>query len=229
MLYGVSQTGGASNCGYIYRLTTKGSHFSNIYSFDCSAGGAYPSDVLTEGPDGALYGTAALRGINNYGVLFRLALSGEVSILHSFNQTDGAGPSAAPVFAKDGTMYGTCGGGGASGTGTVWKMDSGGNFAVIYSFEFRNQANLGDPQYRLTLGSDGWLYGVAEYGGTANIAGGVYRNSTSGEYEPLRVFDFTTDGRSPTGSPVEGTHGTFLGTNSAINSGGGTIWALEKP
>lgn len=70
-LYGTTLQGGASGYGAIFRLNKDGTGFSVLRSLDGGADGRSPFRV-TEGSDGALYGTAALGGASDSGTIFRL-------------------------------------------------------------------------------------------------------------------------------------------------------------
>jgi uncharacterized repeat protein (TIGR03803 family) len=105
--------------------------------------------------------------------VFRIAPTGRLTTLHSFNYRDGAIPLAALIQATDGNLYSTTGLGGSGnacsgGCGTVFQINQSGSFAVLYNF------NLNDgeyPQGGLLQSTDGILYGST--GG-----GGIYGNGT---------------------------------------------------
>ena len=72
-LYGGTTYGGTYNIGMIFKITPSGT-FSVVHSF--SAGGvdaAYP-DVLVQGADGNLYGSALAGGANGGGAIFKITL-----------------------------------------------------------------------------------------------------------------------------------------------------------
>src|SRR5436190_20098273 len=60
VLYGTTQQGGVWGHGTVYRLTTNGD-LTTLASFNYT-NGARPDTGVIQGPDGALYGTASLRG-----------------------------------------------------------------------------------------------------------------------------------------------------------------------
>ena len=90
---------------------------TTLYNFcaqaDC-ADGQNPSGTLLQTPDGSIYGTAAAGGIGyqvaadsaGYGLIFKISPAGALTVLHSFNGTDGATP-ATGVIASGGNLYGT--------------------------------------------------------------------------------------------------------------------------
>ena len=58
----------------------------------------------------------------SYGTVFQMSVEGGgVTVLHNFEESDGANPYGGVVYSK-GKIYGTTGrGGGSSSYGTVWS------------------------------------------------------------------------------------------------------------
>jgi uncharacterized repeat protein (TIGR03803 family) len=153
-LYGTTFNGGANEtcptggCGTVFKMTTGGS-VTTLYSF-CSQAkctdGATPYAGLVQGTDGNFYGTTVAGGeITSYwadgaGTVFKITPEGEVTTLHTFSGSDGAGPTAALIQGVDGNFYGTTEYGGtnnscgAGGCGTIFKMTPEGNLTTLYSF-----------------------------------------------------------------------------------------------
>jgi len=80
-LYGTTPYGGAfgprggpyGGYGVAFKLDTSGSNYTVLYSFGGTAGdGQLPGGGVTQGPDGAFYGTTAAGGNLNAGTVFRL-------------------------------------------------------------------------------------------------------------------------------------------------------------
>jgi uncharacterized repeat protein (TIGR03803 family) len=71
--YGTTYSGGSSNYGTIFHVTTNGT-LSTLVSFN-GTNGANPSAALTLGNDGNLYGTTDAGGSTDAGTVFRLSLS----------------------------------------------------------------------------------------------------------------------------------------------------------
>ena len=67
--------------------------------------------------------------------LCTLASAQKLTVLHTFNSTDGAFPDGGLIQGSDGNLYGTASGGGAHGFGTVFKITPSGKFTTIYSFK----------------------------------------------------------------------------------------------
>lgn len=126
-IYGTASDGGASDNGVVFKLTpptppaTKWS-FSTLHAFRGSPDGAYPTDGVIFGPDGALYGATQRGGSGNgYGMVFKLTppqapgANWLINDLYSFSYNGPAGdPCIAPgglVLSPGGAIYGRIGGG----------------------------------------------------------------------------------------------------------------------
>jgi uncharacterized repeat protein (TIGR03803 family) len=177
--YGSTTEGGANGscnntldgCGTVFKITPSGM-LTTLHSFDFTDGAA-PFGTLVQAGNGNLYGTTQVGGANNNcgygcGTVFKITLSGTLTMLHSFDGTDGAYPNGL-VQATDGDFYGTGEAGGANGQGSVFKITPSGILTRLYTF--CSQSGCPDGEYpvdELAQASNGNLYGTAYYGG-ANI------------------------------------------------------------
>jgi len=148
-----------------------------LYTFTGEADGAQPLGSLISDSQGNLYGTASSGGSgpfgNGNGVIFKLNIAtapAQLTVLHTFNGSDGASPAAGLVQDSAGNMYGTTLYGGTAGYGTVFELDSLGNFTSIYSFT--GGADGAKPFAGLIVDSNGNLWGAASSGGSAPAPGG---------------------------------------------------------
>jgi len=168
-LYGNTYTGGANNCGTIFRLTTTGVML-NVYSFPCGLGGSTPQAPLYEASDGNLYGTTFYGGKVNSsgdckkgcGTVFRVA-HGLVSVIYRFSgyPTDGA-LGAGLTEGTDGNLYGGTDRGGAHDFGTLYQITTSGQYKLLYSFV----DTVGSaPVAPLMQHTNGKFYGTAAFGG----------------------------------------------------------------
>src|SRR5262249_10951966 len=78
-LYGMTQLGGASGSGTVFRVDTNGANFTSLVSFT-GANGAGPVSALTLGKDGNFYGTAPGGGTTGNGTLFKLTPAGVLTV-----------------------------------------------------------------------------------------------------------------------------------------------------
>src|SRR5947208_2619165 len=110
-----------------------------------------------------------------------------LSVLHSFNGSDGQFAESALVQGSDGNFYGTTALGGANNKGTVFKIDSTGNLTTLHSFSgFPNDG--GNPIAGLIQGSDGNFYGTTALGGEHSL-GTVFRITPAGSFTTLHSFE----------------------------------------
>lgn len=180
-LYGT--TSGTGTAGIVYRLSHSGI-FTTLYSFGSSSkDGRNPEAGVIQGSDGFLYGTTEFGGLYDGGTVFKLSLSGQETVLHSFSfssdDTDGYRPVAPLVQGTDGNFYGTTseggGGGGADArtlipAGTIFRITPSGNETVLWSFfayDYRSSPPVGpqDPIAGLIQGQNGSFYGTSYKGG----------------------------------------------------------------
>lgn len=132
--------------------------------------GATPYGELVQATDGNFYGTTTEGGAGgdcyggSCGTVFRITPSGTLTVLHSFDGSDGDGPAAELVQGTDGNFYGTTGYGGASNDGTAFRITPSGALTTLYSFN----GSDGSGPYGLVQGSDGSFYGTTGGGGANN-------------------------------------------------------------
>ncbi len=215
---------GGGGCGTVYKLETSG-RFIVLHTFTGGSDGGGPYGGLVRDSAGNLYGTTMNGGNvcanSTCGVVFKIASSGDFTVLHSFTPADAFNPWAGLVRDADGNMYGTTSSGGSAGFGAIFKLDAALNYSVI--FNFAGGAGGAGPLAPLTVDSAGNLYGTTEGGGTGYF-GTVFVLDSSLKFNVLH--DFTT---GPTGfAPYYGVardstgnlYGTTLeGGNNACDCG----------
>ena len=242
VLLGIAQNGGASSNGAIFRVNTNGSGYSLGYSFTSALGdGANPGAGLIHGQDGSWYGTTLNGGsLQHVGTVFKLTADGSgceiirrfdviTSVLYDFS-TDGQQPGAL-VQAANGQLYGFTTYGGttgqgayqSTGDGTIFTLSTNATgYAVIYNFSATGSDGQ-NPASGLTLGRDGFLYGVTHSGGPAG-QGAVFKLGQNGAaYQILYGFGLDPiDGYLPEAGLFQGTDGMFYGATSQGGYGGGS-------
>jgi uncharacterized repeat protein (TIGR03803 family) len=221
--YGVTEQGGAYNQGTVFQATTNGI-LTTLVSFNIT-NGASPGSGLVRGSDGNYYGTTASGGANTninssgqpgYGTAFRITTNGTLTLLASFDGTNGDSPGWGLTEGQDGNFYGTTTKGGDNGLGTVFRVTTDGTLTMLTSF---NGTNGSSPCGGLILGRDGNFYGTTREGGTNTAVnafgttgyGTVFRITPDGVLTSLTSFNLA-DGAHPYGRLVEGTDGAFYGT-----------------
>ncbi len=211
-LYGLTNTGGASTFGTVFKITTTGA-FTFLNGFNGGVGGNAPFESLMQSAvDNAYYGTTSGGGIFGYGTVFKIC-GGVTTVLHSFsNSTEGGTPQGSLVQASDNNFYGMTSTGGTSSYGTIFKITPAGVYTVLKHLAYT--ADGGYPKGSLLLGSDGIFYGMTSVGGT-NGSGTIFKITTAGVYTVLRHLLSSTDGANPEGNLIEGTAGNFYGMTSS--------------
>jgi uncharacterized repeat protein (TIGR03803 family) len=115
--------------------------------------------------NGDLYGTTCNGGTRGYGTVFTTTLAGALTVLHSFDNTDGACPYSALVQGRDGNFYGTTS---MVGAGTVSKITPAGALTTLYGFCSESNCSDGSTPAGLVQASDGAFYGTTVFGGSNN-------------------------------------------------------------
>jgi uncharacterized repeat protein (TIGR03803 family) len=219
-LYGTTVVGGGAGCGgagcgTVFSLTTTGTEHV-LYAFRGGTDGERIYAGVTA-LHGVLYG-ATLQGGGSgcggggCGTLYKLTLTGQEHVLHTFSGTDGDFPNGLTVV--NGVLYGTTEGGGTKNSGTFFSITPSGTFKTLYNFTDIPDGNL--PGANLIY-SKGTFYGTTVGGGTAGN-GTVFSITKSGTETVLYSFKGGTDGQDLQG-PVHLLNGWLYGTTT---SGGGT-------
>jgi uncharacterized repeat protein (TIGR03803 family) len=206
--------------------------------------GATPQAGLLRASDGNFYGTTEDGGASGNcnggcGTVFKITSNGTLTILYSFNSSDGAQPLAGLVQASDGNFYGTTSEGGVSGYGVVFKITSSGVLTTLYSFCSQSNCTDGaNPYAGLIQASDGNLYGTTYEGGASNCGygygcGTVFKITPSGTLTTLYSFcgqANCADGMSPRAGLMQASDGNFYGTTSEGEENGygtyGTVFEI---
>ncbi|HUO31834.1 MAG TPA: choice-of-anchor tandem repeat GloVer-containing protein [Bryobacteraceae bacterium] len=226
-LYGVTNVGGASNNGTVFKITLPSGAITTLHSFTGGADGANPTAGLVLGTDGNFYGTTNQGGsqTNNCslgcGTVFKIAPGGAFTTLYTFQSgNDGFGPYTPLLQGKDGNFYGI-------NIITLFEITPGGVLTPIPSNVDTNCS--GCSANSLILGPGGDIYGTSAGGGN-NDNGAVFQiNFAGGSPTVTIVYKFCnqpncTDGSSPTGPLVLGTDGNFYGVT---NLGGNTNYGSD--
>jgi uncharacterized repeat protein (TIGR03803 family) len=173
ILYGGTYEGGNCvyelGCGTIFSITPSGT-VTTLYDFTGAAGG--PQSALVQAANGNLYGTTEYGGhtclfdADSCGTVFTMTLSGELTTIHEFMNTDGAFPYGGLIQATDGNFYGTTAGGGNSicedGCGTLFQMTASGAVTTLKRLNGRDGLN---PYSGLLQATNGTIYGLTSGGG----------------------------------------------------------------
>ena len=225
LLYGVNRSGGAHDRGTIFRMTPNGT-YTVLHAFTGGADGGRPGSKLVEGPGGFLYGTTSEGGAANGGVAFRVTKEGDLTVLHAFGATAGAGRSPGALEqTADGNFYGTTCAGGASDAGTVFRMTAAG--AVMPVFAFTNGTDGRCPG-GLLIAQDGMLYGTA-LGGTLGD-GLAFRLTPDGAFTNIHDYVRGAEGGAPgplMQSRIDGLfYGVTMSTRGPFDFSYGSVYRM---
>ena len=205
--YGTSYGGGVNGYGMVYKITSDGV-FTDLHDFTNGTDGGEPSASLTASRNGNLYGTNWGGSSNPYvtGLVFTISPTGEFTVLHRFDGSDGFLPDAPLVEGGDGNFYGTTRGANGGSAGTIYRISTTGVFADLYHFGTSDGAASSTA---LVEGGDGNFYGTSR-GISGTSKDGVYRVTPAGVFTILHTFTGDLDGSSPSGL-VPGADGNFYG------------------
>lgn len=226
-LYGMTVEGGAG-VGVAFRVSTNGIGYTALHYFNGrETNGSRPYGSLTLA-NGALYGTTSIGGTNNLGTLFRMNTSGgDYTSLHAFagGTADGALPDGDLTLSGT-VFYGMTSQGGANGLGVVFRMNTNGT-AYTNLHSFAGAAHDGAyPPGSLTL-EGSTLYGMAQYGGAANLGVVFKMNADGSSYTNLHAFvGGAGDGATPLGSLTLANGWLYGMTSVGGASNRGTLFRL---
>ncbi|HTD54580.1 MAG TPA: choice-of-anchor tandem repeat GloVer-containing protein [Silvibacterium sp.] len=225
--------------------------YKALYTFTGGADGGNPNLLgsgasLIRDREGNFYGTTLYGGDlsgcggQGCGVVFKVDLAGNESVLHAFaGSPDASSPSAGLIRDEEGNLYGTGSGGGtapAGGAGAVYKVDRAGNESLLYSF-------TGAPDGAGPIGGvirdrEGNLYGTTSSGGylgngCTNGCGTVFKIDRTGKETILHSFTGSRsggpDGVYPETSLVRDEEGNLYGTTSFGGAyGSGVVFKLDS-
>ncbi|GAA0752010.1 hypothetical protein LRH25_15225 [Ideonella azotifigens] len=234
VLYGNNyEGGGGKSHGTAYSFSTSSGTQTTLARYTTALGPISPTNGLTLGPDGMLYGAAADPHRGGNGELFRMNRDGSgFQQLALFKRTtSGAQPRYGVTVLADGTVYGVNTTDGAAGKGVIYRWRSSDGLTVMHTFT----GGTGDAEQAnssLTQGADGALYGTSRFGGTNRTSNGgtVYRMALDGSFSLVRSFNATDAvGFEPTGGLTLGADGALYGvTNHSASDeyAGGAIFRI---
>src|SRR5262249_5192632 len=141
----------------LFAIASPAQTYTDLHDFNASTGDPYNFFVskLAQGRDGNFY--AESDGPGN-GTVAKLTPSGSVSVILSFNGTDGSFAVGGMTLGNDGNLYGDTWNGGTSGNGITFKVTPAGVETPLHNFT--NSGDGRNPANALVLGKDGNFYGT---------------------------------------------------------------------
>jgi len=210
--YGFTTQGGPHSGGTVFQITSAGI-LTTLHAFLSSSTDPDGPQSLIQGANGNLYGTtqAGSSGSNSTGTVFKMTLTGTLTLLHSFNGTDGYSPLGL-MFGADGNLYGV-----TSESidhpgvyGSIFKITPDGTFTTLHVFQGNDGSS---PDCAMTQGLDGNLYGSTYFGG-AYGEGTLFQLTPAGTLTTLYNFFGNVDGGNPNSTLIQANDGSFYGGGS---------------
>jgi uncharacterized repeat protein (TIGR03803 family) len=178
ILYGMTQLGGVTGSGTLFKIGTDGNGFQLVHNFTGTlTDGSHPYGSLIIA-NSTLFGTTSAGGGNNFGAVFSVDTSGTgFQILHSFSSADTWSPQGDLTLSGS-TLYGMARNSGLSllGFGTIFQVNTDGSgFQIPHVFSYSG-LNLTDGSTPvgslLLLGSQ--FFGMTQSGGSSHNAGALF-------------------------------------------------------
>ena len=121
ILYGTTYACGSSDNGTVWKVSQNGTE-TILHNFaGGSSDGCYTYAGVVLGSNRSLYGDTYGCGANAYGTVWQLRANGTLTLLHSFDRSDGYAPFGELLRTAKGELFGTTYGGGSYDYGTVWS------------------------------------------------------------------------------------------------------------
>jgi uncharacterized repeat protein (TIGR03803 family) len=174
-LFGTTLSGGANSDGTIFEVTPASDSITVLASFN-RADGALPEGTVSLDNQGNLFVRATSGGASNHGAVVELAKgSNSITLLASFNQSDGVSYDSGVIADAYGNVYGTTTYQDQGRFGSIYEVVAGsGSITTLFSFNITASGPHGD----LLIDPMGNIYGTTESGGIAN-AGTIFALSPS--------------------------------------------------
>lgn len=239
--YGMTNIGGTSNAGTIFKTNSSGTNLQTIYNFEYENKGKNPQGILSQATNGKLYGVARFGGDNissfpyysslkHSGVIYEFDPSTNIyNVLYHFDDTaSGCWPEDSPIEAANGKLYGVVRGGGVHNYGTVYCFDRAtSTYTKIHDFE-GSYAAVGydgvQPVGNLLKATDGKLYGLTN-GGGYNGHGTIFKiDPTTNTYTKLLDLQISYSGTNAGYSPESGLIQAANGKMYATTQSGGSSY-----
>lgn len=145
--------------------------------------------------------------------------------LASFDVSNGANPAfPSLVQGFDGDLYGTTPTGAGKGGGTVFKITTAGALTTLHKFCAPSCVDARTPKGGVALGTDGNLYGTAEFRDSSG-GGTTFQMTPTGT---LTNYSLGVFGSRPVGALIQAA-GDFYGTASVDGAhAGGAVFKVSS-
>ena len=154
-----------------------------------------------------------------------------LTVLQSFNGTNGANPYSGLVADAAGDLFGTTLNGGSAGDGTVYEIvKNGGTYASPITLLTFNGANGANPYGALAIDGAGNLLGTTSAGGTSNWGTAFEIPKIGSAFgSAVTLASFTGgNGLQPWSGLTADASGNLFGTTLWGGSGRGVVFEIVK-
>jgi uncharacterized repeat protein (TIGR03803 family) len=225
LLYGMTNSGGVSDMGMIFKIDTVGAGYTTLYQFSGASNGSNPfGSLVINGAD--MYGMTSSGGANNLGCIFKILTSGSgyTKMMDFSGATNGSTPYGS--FALSGsTLYGMTALGGANNSGCLFKINTDGSgFSKILDC---GGALYGSKPYGSLCVVGTELFGMTYLGGNEG-KGCIFKiNSDGTGFTNMYSFSGTSNGSKPYGSLIVSGGILYGMTNRGGTSDAGCIFSIN--
>lgn len=225
--YATSTSGGLTGGGTLFHYDPATRTVRGLADFGTLGISTANKDLSFDG-EGHIIGTSAYGGANGKGTIFSYDLASQkLSILVSFDGTNGTSVNGSLVSDGQGHLYGTTARGGTDNFGTVFRFDvATGALTTLTSFTGLNGVA---PGTGLVADGKGGFLGTTGYGGRHGD-GTVFRvDGATGTVTTISNFS-GSNGRIPSTPLVADGQGGFLGatvSGSTTQTYNGTIFDVD--
>ena len=188
-IYGITQNGGVTGGGTIYKVNQDGTGFFQLHDF-ADNNGQIPGGQLLLGADGKLYGVcykSGNAGMNDNDLIYSIDTTGaNYSVLRIFDEQLEGDLVPELTFGNNGILYGTTSG---TSKSLIFKINKNGSgYGILKTF---NPSGLeGITPLQSMVYYNGYLYGICAFGGQ-NGGGVIFRISENGSsFSLLQQFSF---------------------------------------
>ncbi len=205
-LYGMTNLGGGSNMGTIFKVRTNGTGYSQMHDFSGADGNLPFGSLIFVG--NVLYGMTQQGGTHSMGNIFKIMPDGSgFTDLLDFSASSGGNWPKSKLFYDGTFLYGMTGYGGNFSDGVLFKVNPDGT-GYTDLINFSGAANGTYPGGSLFY--DGTFFYAMASGGGTHSSGVVFKIKPNGTgFTKLHDFSgATTDGGNPSGTFIS--DGTFL-------------------
>ncbi|MDB6069756.1 MAG: 3-carboxymuconate cyclase [Verrucomicrobiales bacterium] len=134
LLYGATASGGTSDQGTIFRLSTAAAPVFTVLRHAADATGSQPNGNLVRDAAGVLYGTTASGGSAGVGTVYKITTAGVFTLLASLDGVSAAGAAGGLAEGTDGNFYGVSEGGGRGNRGGIFRVTPAGGLSAAGDF-----------------------------------------------------------------------------------------------